>query len=64
MNNKLIFKKILLITYITMLLSFIILGVYNYISDITMGVGYWGTLIVLLGCIPSAIEIKNKDLNQ
>ena len=47
-----------------MLLSFIILGVYNYISDITMGVGYWGTLIVLLGCIPSAIEIKNKDLNQ
>jgi hypothetical protein len=28
--------------------------------ETTLGVDFWGTLVIMIACIPSAIEVKDK----
>lgn len=30
------------------------------ILETTLGVDFWGTLVIMIACIPSAIEVKDK----
>ena len=60
MNYKLILKKVLFISYIICVLGMIISGVYDYISDIKMGLNYWVTFFMLLINILIFFKLKNE----
>jgi len=45
-----------------MVFIFIIWGVYNYSSGISMGVSdYWGSLIILFAVLSGTLHMQNKE---
>jgi len=55
------FLKLVLIIYLISLIGCAAYGFYNFFFlETTLGVDFWGTLVLLIACIPSAIDIKDK----
>ena len=55
------FLKFVLIIYLSSLIGCAAYGFYNFFfSETTLGVDYWGTLVLLIACIPSAVDVKEK----
>ncbi len=58
---KKIFLKFVLIIYLISLISCAAYGFYNFFFlETTLGVDFWGTLVIMIACIPSVIDIKDK----
>ena len=55
------FLKFVLIIYLISLIGCGAYGFYNFFFlETTLGVDFWGTLVILIACIPSAVDIKDK----
>ena len=58
---KKIYLKFILIIYLISLIGCAAYGLYNFFFlETTLGVDFWGTLVLLIACIPSAVDIKDK----
>tara|TARA_B100000614_G_scaffold215647_1_gene200121 strand:- start:345 stop:527 length:183 start_codon:yes stop_codon:yes gene_type:complete len=60
MNKKRIRKSLLLIHVFTLTIVSG-MGFNYYFSGIPIGFDYWGTLIILLGVLPSIIHMQKKN---
>ena len=58
---KKIFLKFVLIIYLISLIGCAAYGFYNFFFlETRLGVDFWGTLVIMIACIPSVIDIKDK----
>ena len=44
-----------------MLIVLIAIGIKDYLSGKSLGVDYWGTLIMLFAILPGTIHMQNKE---
>ena len=61
MIKKLKLKKFILYLNIGMIIILVMIGVRDYLSEESLGVDYWATLIMLFAILPGTIHIQNKE---
>ena len=61
MINKLKLKKFMLYLNIGMIIILVMIGVKDYLSEESLGVDYWATIIMLFAILPGTIHIQNKE---
>tara|TARA_Y100000817_G_C16470776_1_gene373612 strand:+ start:308 stop:493 length:186 start_codon:yes stop_codon:yes gene_type:complete len=61
MIKKLKLKKFMLYLNIGMIIILVMIGVRDYLSEESLGVDYWATLIILFAILPGTIHIQNKE---
>ena len=61
MIKKLKPKEFMLYLNIGMIIILAMIGVKDYLSEESLGVDYWATLIMLFAILPGTIHIQNKE---
>ena len=61
MIKKLKLKKFMLYLNIGMIIILVMVGAKDYLSEESLGVDYWTTLIMLFAILPGTIHIQNKE---
>ena len=61
MIKKLKLKKFILYLNIGMIIILVMVGAKDYLSEESLGVDYWATLIILFAILPGTIHIQNKE---
>ena len=61
MIKKLKLKKFMLYLNIGMIIILAMIGVKDYLSEESLGVDYWATIIMLFAILPGTIHIQNKE---
>ena len=61
MIKKLKPKEFMLYLNIGMIIILVMIGVRDYLSEESLGVDYWATLIMLFAILPGTIHIQNKE---
>tara|TARA_B100000427_G_scaffold263243_1_gene228085 strand:+ start:1221 stop:1406 length:186 start_codon:yes stop_codon:yes gene_type:complete len=61
MIKKLKLKKFMLYLNIGMIIILVMIGVKDYLSEESLGIDYWATLIMLFAILPGTIHIQNKE---
>ena len=46
---------------IGMIIILVMIGVKDYLSEESLGVDYWATLIMLFAILPATIHMQNKE---
>ena len=61
MIKKLKPKEFMLYLNIGMIIILVMIGVKDYLSEESLGVDYWATIIMLFAILPGTIHIQNKE---
>ena len=61
MIKNLKLKKFMLYLNIGMIIILVMIGVKDYLSEESLGVDYWATIIMLFAILPGTIHIQNKE---
>lgn len=61
MIKKLKLKKFMLYLNIGMIIILVMIGLKDYLSEESLGVDYWATIIMLFAILPGTIHIQNKE---
>ena len=61
MIKKLKPKEFMLYLNIGMIIILVMIGVKDYLSEESLGVDYWATIIMLFAILPGNINIQNKE---
>ena len=61
MIKKIKLKKFMLYLNIGMIIILVMIGLKDYLSEESLGVDYWATLIMLFAILPGTIHIQNKE---
>ena len=61
MIKKLKPKEFMFYLNIGMIIILVMIGVKDYLSEESLGVDYWATLIMLFAILPGTIHIQNKE---
>ena len=61
MIKKLKLKKFMLYLNIGMIIILAMIGVKDYLSEESLGIDYWATIIMLFAILPGTIHIQNKE---
>ncbi len=61
MIKKLKPKEFMFYLNIGMIIILVMIGVRDYLSEESLGVDYWATLIMLFAILPGTIHIQNKE---
>ena len=61
MIKKLKPKEFMLYLNIGMIIILVMIGVRDYLSEESLGVDYWATIIMLFAILPGTIHIQNKE---
>ncbi len=61
MIKKLKLKKFMLYLNLGVIIILVMIGVKDYLSEESLGVDYWATLIMLFAILPGTIHIQNKE---
>ena len=61
MIKKLKLKKFMLYLNIGMIIILVMIGLKDYLSEESLGVDYWATLIMFFAILPGTIHIQNKE---
>jgi len=61
MIKKLKLKKFMLYLNIGMIIILVMIGVKDYLSEESLGIDYWATIIMLFAILPGTIHIQNKE---
>ena len=61
MIKKIKLKKFMLYLNIGMIIILVMIGVKDYLSEESLGVDYWATIIMLFAILPGTIHIQNKE---
>ena len=61
MIKKIKLKKFMLYLNIGMIIILVMIGLKDYLSEESLGVDYWATIIMLFAILPGTIHIQNKE---
>ncbi len=61
MIKKLKPKEFMFYLNIGMIIILVMIGVRDYLSEESLGVDYWATLIMLFAILPGTIHMQNKE---